>query len=88
MTIQTIPGPSAPLDTIFLQEFLEETFSVSNSTIQKNETDNSKRIELEHNFHDKLYCFKKIIVQVASNGSLNETLENLKFTYSVRGDSD
>jgi len=60
--IQTIPGLSTPLDTIFLQEFLDETFSVSNSTIQKNETDNSKRIELEHNFHDKLYCFKIIIV--------------------------
>ena len=70
--IQTIPDPSAPLKTIFLQEFLEKAFLI-------NESSDSKTIETIHHFHDILYCFKRIIVKVASNCGLIESLRDLKF---------
>ena len=76
MIIQTILDSSAPLDTIFLHDFLEKTFLI-------NDTSDSKRIDTIHHFHDILYCFKRIIVKVASNGGLSETLINLKFLDSV-----
>lgn len=33
MAIQTIPGPSAPLETIFLHDFLENSFVVKDIII-------------------------------------------------------
>jgi len=83
MAIQAIPGPSVPLETIFLHDFLEKSFSVNDSIFMKNESSDLKRIESDHHFHDLLFCYKRIIVQVASDANLSETLIHQKFIDSA-----
>ena len=48
MIIQAIPGTSTPLETIFLQNFLERSFLVKDSINKKKELVDLKRIEIDN----------------------------------------